>query len=136
MGAGPGAGRGRRIRRGDPGDSLAAREAALRETGLHIVHAWLWPMYHVPLGGSPLAPPGAGLQAQAERVLATAESVAAEAAPGLVVESTLAVGQPATELLRRAGSQLVVVGNRGLGGFTGLLLAPPGSRCRHAHRAR
>lgn len=105
----------------------AAHEAALRKTSLHIVHAWLWPMFHVPLGGSPLVPPGAGLRAQAEGVLAKAESVAAAAAPGLVVESTLAEGEPSTELLRRAaGSQLVVVGNRGLGGFTGLLLGSTG----------
>ncbi len=105
----------------------AAREAALRETGLHIVHAWLWPLFRVPLGGSPLAPPGAGLRAQADQVLATAEAVARSTAPGIAVETTLAVGDPAEELLSRAsGSQLVVVGNRGLGGFTGLLLGSTG----------
>lgn len=105
----------------------AAEESALRETGLRIVHAWLWPLYHVPLGASALAPPGAGLQAQAERVLSRAEAVAAEVAPGIRIETTLAVGEPATQLLRRApGSQLVVVGNRGLGGFTSLLLGSTG----------
>ena len=104
----------------------AAEEAALRGTGLHIVHAWLWPMLRVPLGGSPMAPSGAGLEALAERVLADAAATARSVAD-LVVESTLAVGEPATELLRRApGAQLVVVGSRGLGGFTGLLLGSTG----------
>ncbi|HEX7188030.1 MAG TPA: universal stress protein [Actinomycetes bacterium] len=104
----------------------AAEEAALRGAGLHIVHAWLWPLFRVPLGGSPVAPPGAGLQALADRVLADAAATARSVA-GLVVETTLAVGEPATELLRRApGAQLVVVGSRGLGGFTGLLLGSTG----------
>ncbi len=105
----------------------SAREAALRGTGLHVLHSWLWPLFHVPLQGSPMAPSGAGLQAQAERVLSEAHSVARSVAPDLAVETTLAVGEPATELLRRApGASLVVVGNRGLGGFTGLLLGSTG----------
>jgi nucleotide-binding universal stress UspA family protein len=99
----------------------------MRETGLHIVHAWLWPLFRVPLGGSPLAPPGAGLQARADDVLATAEGVARATAPDIVIETTLVVGDPAEELRSHArGSQLVVVGNRGLGGFTGLLLGSTG----------
>ncbi len=105
----------------------AAREAGLRGCPLHIVHAWLWPLFRVPLGGSPLAPETAGLQAQAEQVLAAAATTARAVAPGLVVETTLTVGEAAGELLRRApGAQLVVVGNRGLGGFTGLLLGSTG----------
>ena len=105
----------------------AAREAALRDAGLHIVHSWLWPLFRVPLGGSPLAPEGAGLQAEAERVLGDAETLARSVAPDASIETTLAVGEPATELIRRApGAQVVVVGNRGLGGFTGLLLGSTG----------
>jgi nucleotide-binding universal stress UspA family protein len=106
----------------------AAREAVLRGSGLHVVHSWLWPMFHVPLGGSPLAPPDSGLEAEAHRVLEQARSTAhAVGGDRLVVETTLAVGEARTELLRRAtGSCLVVVGNRGLGGFTGLLLGSTG----------
>jgi nucleotide-binding universal stress UspA family protein len=106
----------------------AAREAVVRGTGLHVVHSWLWPMFHVPLGGSPMAPAGSGLEAEAARVLEQARSTAhAVGGDRLVVETTLAVGEPRTELLRRsAGSCLVVVGNRGLGGFTGLLLGSTG----------
>ncbi len=105
----------------------AAREAGLRGTGLHVVHAWLWPLFHVPLGGSPAAPPGSGLQAEADRILAGAAATARAVAPDIVVETTLAVGEAGAELLRRApGAQLVVVGSRGLGGFTGLLLGSTG----------
>ena len=106
----------------------AAREAVLRGTGLHVVHSWLWPLFHVPLGGSPMAPPGSGLEAAAHGVLEGARSTARSVGGDhLLVETTLAVGEPRTELLRRAaGASLVVVGNRGLGGFTGLLLGSTG----------
>jgi nucleotide-binding universal stress UspA family protein len=106
----------------------AAREAVLRGVGLHVVHTWLWPLFHVPLGGSPMAPTGSGLEAAAHGVLEHARSTArAVGGDHLVVETTLAVGEPRTELLRRAaGASLVVVGNRGLGGFTGLLLGSTG----------
>jgi len=106
----------------------AAEEARLRGTGLHVVHSWLWPLFHVPLGGSPMAPAGSGLEAEAHRVLEHATSTArAVGGDRLVVETTLAVGEARTELLRRAGgSSLVVLGNRGLGGFTGLLLGSTG----------
>ena len=105
----------------------AAREARLRGTGLHVVHAWLWPLFRVSLGRSPTIAPGGGLQAEADRVLARAAATARAVSPGLVVETTLAVGEAGTELLRRAeGAQLVVVGSRGLGGFSGLLLGSTG----------
>ena len=106
----------------------AAQEAVLRGTGLHVVHTWLWPLFHVPLGGSPMAPEGSGLEAEAHRVLEQADATARAVGGGdLVVERTLVVGEPRTELLRRApGACLVVVGNRGLGGFTGLLLGSTG----------
>jgi nucleotide-binding universal stress UspA family protein len=105
----------------------AAREAALRGTSLQIVHAWLWPMFKVPLEGSPLASPGSGLKAQAEAVLDRAAEVARSAATNVPVETCLTVGSPTAELLSRSpGAQLLVVGNRGLGGFTGLLLGSTG----------
>ena len=105
----------------------AAREARLRGSGLHVVHAWLWPLFRLSLGSSPTIAPGGGLQAEADRVLAGAAATARSVSPGLVVETTLAVGEAGTALLRRAaGAQLVVVGSRGLGGFSGLLLGSTG----------
>ncbi|MFC7615700.1 universal stress protein [Actinokineospora soli] len=43
----------------------AAREAAARGTGLRVVHAFIWPMLHVPLGPATHADPGGGLRADA-----------------------------------------------------------------------
>ena len=64
-------------------------------------------------------------------------AVAEETAPGIGIETTLTVGEPSAELVRRApGAQLVVVGNRGLGGFTGLLLGSTGSPVCAARHAR
>ena len=105
----------------------ASGEAALLGTGLHIVHAWVWPLYRVPLGAGPLAPPGSGLEAQAQQVLADAESVAHATAPDVAVHTSLVVGGAAPQLLHHCGdARLVVVGHRGLGGFTGLLLGSVG----------
>jgi nucleotide-binding universal stress UspA family protein len=105
----------------------AAREARLRDVPLHVVHAWLWPLYHVPLGPPPSGPADAGLQAQAEKVLEDAARQARESEPGLVVETALVTGDVASCLLHAAErAALVVVGDRGLGGFSGLLLGSTG----------
>lgn len=105
----------------------AAREAGRRGVPLRVVHAWLWPLFHVPLGPAPGAPPGAGLQAQAEHILADALATARSVAPDVLAESVLVVGEPATALMRVAGrATLLVVGHRGLGGFSGLLLGSTG----------
>jgi nucleotide-binding universal stress UspA family protein len=105
----------------------AAREAHRRHAPLRVVHAWVWPLYRVPLGPAPGAPPGAGLRAAAESVLAAACSTAHTVARDLSVETSLEVGTAVPVLLRAAdGAALLVVGNRGLGGFTGLLLGSTG----------
>lgn len=105
----------------------AAREAYRRHAPLRVVHAWVWPLYRVPLGPAPGAPPGAGLRAAAESVLAAARSTAHAVAGDLSVETTLEVGTTVPVLLRAAdGAALLVVGNRGLGGFSGLLLGSTG----------
>ena len=105
----------------------AAHEAHRRHTQLRVVHAWVWPLYRVPLGPAPGAPPGAGLRAAAESVLAAAGGTAHAVAEDLPVETSLEVGNSVSVLLRAAeGAALLVVGNRGLGGFTGLLLGSTG----------
>ncbi len=105
----------------------AADEARRLGVGLHILHAWIWPMYDVDLGAPPLAPPGSGLRAQAERVLAAAAAQAEKVSPRTPVETSLVTGSAAAALLRHCeGACLVVVGNRGLGGFTGLLVGSVG----------
>ncbi|WP_230687296.1 universal stress protein [Catellatospora vulcania] len=100
----------------------AVREAAWRGCGLRIVHAFIWPLMHVDVGASEAVPEG-GLRHDAERILAEA-TAAAKAANGRVeVTADLVTGGPAGVLLAAArGAQLLVLGDRGLGGFTGLLL--------------
>jgi nucleotide-binding universal stress UspA family protein len=105
----------------------AAGEAGRREAPLRIVHTWVWPLYRVSLGPAEGAPPGAGLQAQAERVLQEASEVAQKVSPGLSVQTSLLTGDASTRLIECShDSQLLVVGHRGLGGFGGLLLGSVG----------
>jgi nucleotide-binding universal stress UspA family protein len=114
---------------------LAARLAASRDRALRAVHAFMWPMMHVPLGPSPEGPPGGGLQADAERILAEATSLATAAQPGLGVSGELITGDPSAVLLRAAqDAAMVVLGSRGLGGFTGLLVGSVAVQvAAHAH---
>src|SRR4249919_3095946 len=91
----------------------AADEARHLDVPLHIVHAWMWPLYHVQLGPPPGAPPGAGLRAQAERVLSEAAQLARATSPGTSVETTLATGPAAAELIQSAAdARMLVVGHR------------------------
>src|SRR5262245_763540 len=96
----------------------AVREAAWRGCGLRIVHAFIWPLMHVDVGASEAVPEG-GLRHDAERILAEA-TAAAKAANGRVeVTADLVTGGPAGVLLAAArAAQLLVLGDRGLGGFT------------------
>ncbi|WP_433532630.1 universal stress protein [Micromonospora sp. CA-263727] len=101
----------------------AAREAAYRRRPLRVVHAFIWPLMGVPLGPAPGAPAGAGLRNQAEQCVAEAVAEAGKAAPDVAVTGAVVDGAPTAVLLAEArAAALVVLGNRGLGGFAGLLL--------------
>lgn len=102
---------------------LAGREAARRHRPLRIVHAFVWPYLNVPLGPSLSGPPEGGLRHEAEGIVTEATDRAAVAAPGVPVRGEIITGQAAAVLRTCShGAALVVVGDRGLGGFTGLLL--------------
>lgn len=101
----------------------AAQEAARRRVPLRVVTAFEWTHDHA-LGQIGL---GASyheiMRETARRELAEAARAAQQAAPDVEVESQLVVGYPIPVLTAEArGAQLVVVGDRGLGGVTGLLL--------------
>jgi nucleotide-binding universal stress UspA family protein len=102
---------------------LAVRQARLHGRPLRLVHAFVWPTLGVYTGPSPEGPPGGGLAAEAERLLAEALAHATKAGPDLDITGEVVPGAAATVLLDEANrAWLVVLGNRGLGGFTGLLV--------------
>ncbi|MBW1603703.1 universal stress protein [Streptomyces sp. JJ66] len=103
--------------------SVAAREARLRQCELKVVHAFIWPAMHVPLGPSSLGPADGGLRNMAEQLVAEAVERARSVAPEVEVSSAVVSGEALTvmEAQSRTAS-LVVVGSRGMGGFVGLLV--------------
>jgi nucleotide-binding universal stress UspA family protein len=107
---------------------FAYEEAALRGATLLAIHTWNdKPLNHA-LGDYPLDINAAGID-QAEHLLLETELAGWEQKyPEVPVRMRILRGRPAPNLLRyasNAGNQptgLIVVGSRGRGGFTGLLL--------------
>lgn len=101
----------------------AARSAALRQRPLRIVHAFIWPLMRVPVGPDPSGPATGGLRHEAERYVAEAVAEAGKVAPDVPVTGAVVDGPPVPVLLDEArNAALLVLGNRGLGGFAGLLI--------------
>jgi nucleotide-binding universal stress UspA family protein len=101
----------------------AASEASRRGIPLRVVTAFEWTPDHA------VSQTGLGrshrdiMLDHARSLLAAAATVAERAAEGLVVEQQLIVGSPIPVLTAESQrAQLVVIGSRGLGGVTGLLL--------------
>lgn len=113
-------------------ESLAAldwaiTEAKLREGRIHLVTAWFYPPLASSVGDGVIDDT---FEKAAEQVQAAALKVATDAgvpATGRVVESS-----PAPALLDAAtDADLMVVGSRGHGGFTGLLLGSVSAHVAH-----
>lgn len=101
----------------------ATREAARRSCGLKLVHAFVWPELRVNVNPPAGGPPGSGLRHGAERFLSTAASVAAQTDPSVPVSTELVTGAAAKVLLRESHeAEVIVIADRGLGGFSGLLV--------------
>ena len=101
---------------------LATREAAWRGWDLRIVYALTWPQIYVDVTAT-IAIHEDVLRHDAERLLAEAAATAAATNSGVTVSTKLVTGAPDAVLLAEAhDAGLVVVGDRGLGGFVGLLL--------------
>jgi nucleotide-binding universal stress UspA family protein len=100
----------------------AAAEAVRRDRRLRVVHAYEWPL--PPYGPRFVEPTILRETAVAMGVKRLREAAVAveETAPGLRIEAELRRGAP-IPVLRDVSGQgcLLVLGSRGLGGFTGLL---------------
>ncbi|MFG2104909.1 universal stress protein [Micromonospora echinaurantiaca] len=102
---------------------LAAAEADRRNRPLRVVHGFIWPLLHVPLRAPAGGPPGSGLREQAERLVAEAVAEAEAAVPGLRISGEIIDGEAAAVLLGESpAAAMVVLGDRGLGGFSALLV--------------
>lgn len=102
---------------------LAGQLASERQRPLHVVHAFIWPLMHVPLGPAPGAPAEGGLEHAAQQIVDEAMAQIRAARPELTVTGEVIVGTAAAALIgASADAALLVVGDRGLGGFGSLLL--------------
>ncbi|GGM77219.1 universal stress protein [Dactylosporangium sucinum] len=106
----------------------AAADAMRRHRPLRIVHAYLWPT-----GYAPMAVPGPPalydetMRLAAEQIVDEAVTLARAVAPALDIAADVRVQQPSAALSDASrNARLVVIGNRGLGGFAGLLLGSVG----------
>jgi nucleotide-binding universal stress UspA family protein len=105
----------------------AAGEAKLRGVPLRVVHAWTIPVgmlsgyYAIPIDA---------VKEAAQNVLDEAAEAAVEPSGGVPVLRELANGNASAALLTMAAeTQLLVVGARGHGGFTGLALGSTSHQC-------
>lgn len=107
---------------------FAYEEAALRGATLLAIHTWNdKPLNHA-LGAYPLDINATGIDDQEHRLLETELAGWEHKYPHVPVRMRVLRGRPAPNLLRYATpsgqqpTQLIVVGSRGRGGFSGLLL--------------
>lgn len=105
---------------------FAADEAVLRGGDLFLYHAFSWPLIYPPLVAESEPDPRGPRVAMLTLLTQTAREVERDH-PGLSVHTRFVDGSPGGVLV--AASQdagLLVVGHRGLGGFTGLLAGSVG----------
>lgn len=102
---------------------FAAEEAALRKARLRIVSAWQVPLLAYTSGFAPLDPETADpFEVHAQRIADSARAAAKTLQPSLKIEAVAIRGQAGEVLLQQAAhAELIVLGNRGLGGLKSLL---------------
>jgi nucleotide-binding universal stress UspA family protein len=99
----------------------AAREAELRGLPLHLVHAWDWQPYALPV------PDNAAHRHWGGRVLREATERLHKHHPGLEITSQQVPQPPLTALVSAsADAEPLVIGSRGLGGTVGFLVGSVG----------
>ena len=114
---------------------FAEEEARLRGATLRAVHAWQYG--YIGATGFEGAVPVAGgdikeLRDAAEAALAATLRESIPETDSVEIERRVVEGRPAAVLVNESqGADLLVVGSRGHGGFTGLLLGSVGQQCAH-----
>lgn len=115
----------------------AAEEAAHRRAPLRAVYGDASAMRYAPEIPTVSYPDSYqhAVQQQAEQWLREAVEVVAAEEPDVTTSAEARAGSPRTVLIDESkAAQLVVVGSRGLGGFSGLLLGSVAvALCRHGH---
>jgi nucleotide-binding universal stress UspA family protein len=113
---------------------FAAQEAELRRSRLRVVSVWEIPPAVYGGGFAPALDQEAldAFRAHAESVVQDAVEYVKRLHPDCQVEGATAQGQPAESLLEEArNADLIVVGNRGHGGFGSLLLGSVSQQVVH-----
>jgi len=113
---------------------FAAEEAALRGANLRVIGAWGLPVSPGHAGGTPALNPSlvSAFEALARANVDRAVAEARRLHPSLEVEGIVVMDQPAKAILDRArDTSLVVVGSRGRGGFSSLLLGSVSQQTVH-----
>ncbi|PRX45206.1 nucleotide-binding universal stress UspA family protein [Prauserella shujinwangii] len=111
----------------------AFEEAALRRTRLVAVHAWSDAALSASAGFSPGELPWAEIETAEQVVLAERLAGWRERYPDVPVDRIVTRDRPVRSLLHEAEhAQLLVVGSRGRGGFSGLLLGSTSNALVHS----
>ncbi|MFG3204168.1 universal stress protein [Streptomyces sp. NPDC048192] len=113
----------------------AVRQAELTEGVVEAVTAWDFPQFHGALGWlPPSSSDEAALRDRARQELTDTVAETVGPQPRVEVRTEVRYGAPAGVLLDAArDASLLVVGSRGRGGFTGLLLGSVAQHCtQHA----
>ena len=114
---------------------FALEEAKLRRATLRVVHAWQYG--YIGATGVEGAYPALGgdikeLRAGAETALAETLRESIPEADTVEIERRVVEGRPAAVLVDESrGADLLVVGSRGYGGFSGLLRGSVSQQCAH-----
>ncbi len=116
----------------EAGLEWAARQAELTGATVEAVTAWEWPTsYGWPLPVSEDYDPASDARRTVEKGIATAQRLH----PGVAIESVVVEGNAAAVLIEQSrDADLLVVGTRGHGRLTGMLIGSVSEHCvTHAH---
>jgi nucleotide-binding universal stress UspA family protein len=107
----------------------AARQAELTGFVLEAVISWEWPLTY---GGGVLLPNDYDPATDAHKMLDHALEAVRLAYPDITIRPVVVEGHPAPVLVEAAkGADLLVVGSRGHGEFSGMLLGSVSQHCTH-----